>query len=250
MPRPPKTDTMATSLATVPMAHPSSHFFLLPLELRREVYQYIFSAWAVPLIEQTRGQRLAGPTSPTLMSDYDKAHQDLVLEATRFLRSNGQYVLDDKISNKSWTAIFRTCREIYLEALPKVFREASIRFSIRARLPLTLHCFQDNLPLLRHLSIDFSYLRFADKNKIMYECLGQKENAIDDEIASCINYIAEKCRSLHTFALHLLSDQCRCGCSNDAVHSSLENFKRHTAKALVKDNNALADGIHHHPRIH
>lgn len=111
------------------------------------------------------------------------------------------------------------CYAINEEATPFFYREARIHFSMSwQKLPKSIDETPIRLPLLVHVSIDFCChsLRdeYADDSERMqtwhYNPIGkypiiEVEEAVDRQIAQCIEIISRKCPLLHSFTLHLLS---------------------------------------------
>ncbi|MCJ1458779.1 hypothetical protein MMC28_009153 [Mycoblastus sanguinarius] len=209
----------------------TSTFFRLPLEIRQEIYRHVFGSSVFRLKEQMQPQYMIEDHSyqcdicdEPQGSEGIKAkeHQEILLEATRYLRSNGDNVLQENTYNSVVTALLATSHQIYVEALPVFYGEAHIHFSIKARLPLTLHAFQSHLPLVKHLTLDFSYLIISyDYWQIRFpRAVGETPREIVvREIADTIDFVVKNCPRLRSFALHLLSD-IDAG-RNDFLHGSL-----------------------------
>ncbi|MCJ1458778.1 hypothetical protein MMC28_009152 [Mycoblastus sanguinarius] len=157
------------SCSTTKAATPrSSSFLQLPPELRQEIYRNVFGCRVFRMKEQIQRQQmmyqeLQEGWPKTFDVPNDREHQDFVLDATRFLRSNGDYVLPENYAHSLVTALLTTSHKIYEEFLPIFYREVYIHFSIRARLPLTIHSLQPHLHHMKHLSIDFSFLHFLQQ---------------------------------------------------------------------------------------
>ena len=170
--------------------------------------------------------------------------QDNVLEATHFLRSGDEYVLDTIWTPPYTTAILATCKSINEEVTPVFVKVAEVHWSIRAELNLAINALGEKLPWLRHLSIDFSFLRnftaddfshpFAawfrrQKAKVQRDSghdFNHDTERSENEIAECLDFVATHCRCLDTFTLHLLSDTCGTCCNVDHINNALLRHMR------------------------
>ena len=128
---PGSTSSRSDSMALSTTHPPSQKIFTLPAEIRVRMYRFLFgSATTVRIPEQ---QMLPSANSAALRfkgsmanrrNQADREHRDFVLEATRFLRSDSDFVKDDKNPDRSVTAIFQVCHQMHEETCPEFYREA------------------------------------------------------------------------------------------------------------------------------
>ena len=230
-------------------------FFNFSPEIRQEIYIHFFPNSTVRLKEQMLPQRtfVSGVSEEDAhyCEECDSFHanqiltgryHDDVLEATRFLRSGGSYDFGEDPPTEV-VALFMTCRQIHNEALPLFYREAHFHWSMRSRFSTELSLFQAQLPQMKHLSIDFSFLTNATE----YRRRDDVHKTVDKEIGRIIKYIARHCRGLQTFALHLLSDYWESEDGFDFLHTAIEpriwDDRLYTNEALARLKGKVRDTV-------
>ena len=107
-----------------------------------------------------------------------------------------------------------------------------MHFSISARLPLSISTLELHLPIIRHLSLDYSFLNTIHSGR--YDSRRDHDHGRPDkEMAECIEYCIDQCRALRTLTLHVLSDIRCSSCNSDLMHIALEHAEL-TPTALCK----------------